>query len=69
MSQIIEIDEARVSSRLGDLVRRTVEKTLNGMLDAKAQEMCQAGRYERSQARENSRAGSTSASSRHRLGR
>ena len=69
LSQIIKIDEAKVSSHLGDLVRRTVEETLNGMLDAEAQEMCQAGRYERSQARENSRAGSTSASSRHRLGR
>jgi putative transposase len=57
LSQIIKIDEAKVSSHLGDLVRRTVEETLNGMLDAEAQEMCQAGRYERSEARTNSRAG------------
>jgi transposase-like protein len=57
LSQIIKIDEAKVSSHLGDLVRRTVEETLNGMLDAEAQEMCQAGRYERSEARQNSRAG------------
>lgn len=57
LSQIIKIDEAKVSSHLGDLVRRTVEETLNGMLDAEAQELCQAGRYERSEARQNSRAG------------
>ena len=44
LSQIIKIDEAKISSHLGDLVRRTVEETLNGMLDAEAQEMCQAGR-------------------------
>ncbi len=36
LSQIIKIDEAKVSSHLGDLVRRTVEETLNGMLDAEA---------------------------------
>jgi putative transposase len=57
LSQIIKIDEAKVSSHLGDLVRRTVEETLNDMLDTEAQEMCQAGRYERSEARQNSRAG------------
>jgi transposase-like protein len=57
LSQIIQIDEAKVSSHLGDLVRRTVEETLNGMLDAEAQQLCQAGRYERSEARRNSRAG------------
>jgi putative transposase len=57
LSQIIQIDQAKVSSHLGDLVRRTVEETLNDMLDTEAQELCQAGRYERSEARQNSRAG------------
>jgi putative transposase len=57
LSNIIKIDEAKVSSHLGDLVRRTVEETLNDMLDTEAQELCQAGRYERSEARQNSRAG------------
>jgi putative transposase len=57
LSNIIKIDEAKVSSHLGDLVRRTVEQTLNDMLDTEAQELCQAGRYERSEARQNSRAG------------
>jgi putative transposase len=57
LSHIIKIDEAKVSSHLGDLVRRTVEETLNDMLDTEAQELCQAARYERSEARQNSRAG------------
>jgi putative transposase len=57
LSQIIKIDEAKVTDHLDKVVRQTVEETLNGMLDAEAQELCQAGRYERSEARQNSRAG------------
>ena len=40
------------------MVRGTVEETLNAMLDAEADQLCGAGRYERSQAREDTRAGS-----------
>jgi transposase-like protein len=57
LSQIIKIDEAKVSTPLGDLVRKTVQETLNGMLDAEAQEMRQARRYERTEARKDCRAG------------
>jgi putative transposase len=57
LSQIIKIDEAKVSHHLNGLVRETVQETLNQMLDAEAQEMCNAQRYERSEARQNSRAG------------
>jgi len=57
LSQIIQIDEARISNHLDHVVRQTVEETLNGMLDAEAQDLCQAGRYERSETRKNSRAG------------
>jgi len=57
LSQIIRIDEAQIKGHLGNVVRTTVEETLNQMLDAEAQELCQAGRYERSEARQNSRAG------------
>ena len=35
-----------------------MEKTLNAMLDAEADQLCGAGRYERSQARQDTRAGS-----------
>ena len=40
------------------MVRGTVEETLNAMLDAEADQLCGAGRYERSQTRQDTRAGS-----------
>ena len=58
MGQVIQIDEARIRDHLGELVRGTVEETLNAMLDAEADQLCGAGRYERSQARQDTRAGS-----------
>lgn len=42
---------------LGELVRGTVEETLNSMLDAEADTLCNAARYERSDARKDTRAG------------
>ena len=50
MGQVIQIDEARIRDHLGEMVRGTVEETLNAMLDAEADRLCGAGRYERSQA-------------------
>src|SRR6187397_1526211 len=58
MGQVIQIDEARIRDHLGEMVRGTVEETLNAMLDAEAPQLCGAGRYERSQARQDTRAGS-----------
>src|ERR1700684_4398596 len=58
MGQVIQIDEARIRDHLGEMVRGTVEETLNAMLDAEADQFCGAGRYERSQARQDTRAGS-----------
>jgi transposase-like protein len=40
------------------VVRSTVEETLNAMLDAEADRLCQVGRYERTEARQDTRAGS-----------
>ena len=51
MGQVIQIDEARIRDHLGEMVRGTVEETSNAMLDAEADQLCGAGRYERSQAR------------------
>src|SRR5256885_10535788 len=56
MGQVIQIDEARIRDHLGEMVRGTVEETLNAMLDAEADQLCGAGRYERSQARQDTRA-------------
>ena len=57
LNNVIKIDEARVKHELGDLVRTTVEDTLNAMLDAEADQLCNAARYERSEARKDTRAG------------
>lgn len=40
------------------MVRGAVEEALNAMLDAEADRLCGAGRYERSEARKDTRAGS-----------
>ena len=42
--KIIQIDEALVKRELGEVVRETVEETLNKLLDAEAEELCKAGR-------------------------
>jgi transposase-like protein len=47
-----------VKRELGEVVRETVEETLNRLLDAEADELCKAGRYERSPDRVDTRAGS-----------
>ena len=58
MGQVIQIDEARIRDHLGEMVRGTVEEALNAMLDAEADRLCGAGRYERSEGRRDTRAGS-----------
>src|SRR3974377_1056274 len=58
MGQVIQIDEARIRDHLGEMVRGTVEETLNALLDAGAGRLCGAGRYERSEGRQDTRAGS-----------
>ena len=45
MGQVIQIDEA-YPRPFGEMVRGTVEETLNTMLDAEADQLCGAGRYE-----------------------
>jgi len=42
---------------LGELVRGSVEETLNTMLDAEADRLCNARRYERTEGRRDTRAG------------
>lgn len=59
MGQVIRIDEGRIRDHLGEMVRGTVEEALNGMLDAEADRLCGAGRYERSEGRQDTRAGSS----------
>jgi transposase-like protein len=54
---IIKINEEKIHGHLDEMVRSTVEETLNGMLEAEAEELVGAGRYERSEGRRDTRAG------------
>ena len=57
LHKVIQIDEGKIREHLGELVRGTVEETLNNLLDAEADQLCNAARYERSDARKDTRAG------------
>jgi len=54
---VIRVDQAEVKAHLGETVRQSVEETLNGMLQAEADRLCRAKRYERSPDRADTRAG------------
>lgn len=57
LSKVIRIDESEIRGHLDEMVRGTVEETLNAMLDAEADAMCKAQRYEHSPDRVDTRAG------------
>lgn len=50
LGKVIQIDEDQIKQQLGELVRGTVEEVLNKLLDAEADQLCNAARYERSDA-------------------
>jgi putative transposase len=58
LGNVIRIDDDRIRDHLGKIVRGSVEETLNALLEAEADRLCNAGRYERSEARRDTRAGS-----------
>lgn len=58
--KIIQINEDLVRQDLDELVRGSVEETLNALLDKEAENLCGAARYERTEDRKDSRAGSYS---------
>lgn len=57
LGQILKLDEGKIRTHLDGVVRTTVEETLNGMLEAEADRICGAKRYERSPDRQDTRAG------------
>jgi transposase-like protein len=57
LGKVIQIDESQLRGQLGELVRESVEETLNALLEAEADELCNAKRYERSPERVSTRAG------------
>ena len=54
---IVSLNEESLRADLGELVRRTVEDTLNGLLEEEADDLVGAERYERTAEREAYRAG------------
>jgi putative transposase len=57
LREVIRIDEGQIRSHLDQVVRESVEQTLNALLDAEADALCHAQRYQRSPDRLDTRAG------------
>jgi len=57
LSKVIKIDEAKIQNHLDQMVRSTVEQTINDLLDAEADRLCNAKRYEHVEDRTDQRAG------------
>jgi putative transposase len=57
LNKVIKINEAKIQSHLDTMVRDTVQQTLNDLLDAEADQLCNARRYERTEGRADQRAG------------
>ena len=54
---IVTVDEDRIRDYIGELVRQSVEDTLNALLDEEADQIANAGRYERTDERQAYRSG------------
>jgi putative transposase len=57
LGNVITIDDERIKNHLDRVVRGSVEETLNALLDAEADRLCYTQRYERTEARRDSRVG------------
>lgn len=55
--KIVQLNEEVIKGQLKELVRGSVEETLNGFLDAEAEKLTQAARYERNDQRQGYRSG------------
>ena len=58
LGSVVQIDEGKIQAHLAEVVRSTVEETLNALLDAEADQLCGARKYERVEGRKDTRAGS-----------
>ena len=58
ISGVIKFDEKEIQKHIDGLVRQSVEDTLNALLNAEADAICNAGRYQRTPDRLDTRAGS-----------
>ena len=55
--KIIQLNEGAIKDELKELVRGSVEETLNDLLEKEAAELTQAAKYERTEARQGYRSG------------
>lgn len=55
--KIIHLNESAIKNELKELVRNSVEETLNGLLEQEAQALTNAAKYERTEGRQGYRAG------------
>ena len=55
--KIVQLNEEVIKGQIKELVRVSVEETLNELLEKEADQLTQAGRYERSEARQGYRSG------------
>lgn len=55
--KIIHLNEGAIKNELKDLVRNSVEETLNGLLEQEAQVLTNAAKYERTEERQGYRSG------------
>ena len=55
--EIVQFNEVAIKNELRELVRNSVEETLNGLLDQEAEQLTQAGKYERASSRQGYRSG------------
>ena len=51
IKKIVQLNEEVIKGQLKELVRDSVEETLNELLEAEAQKLTQAARYERNEHR------------------
>lgn len=58
LGTVVQIDEGKIQAHLDQVVRATVEEMLNALLDAEADQLCGARKYERTEARQDTRVGS-----------
>ena len=55
--QIVQLNEQVIKTELKELVRQSVQEVLNGFLDAEADRLTNASKYERTEGRRDTRAG------------
>jgi transposase-like protein len=58
--KIVQFNEGAIKNEIKELVRNSVEETLNGLLDQEAEALTGAGKYERTERRKGYRSGSYS---------